>query len=57
MSDLEDHVFADEIAEIKVNENTDQDNIILNVDGNVEWYLFDVEDVKAMAKHFGLLFS
>lgn len=53
MSDIAKHEFADQIAEFKVNENTDQEKIILDTGGS--WYFFDKDDVEAMAIHFNLI--
>ena len=52
--ELDNHEFSDTIAEFKVDENTDQGNIILNM-GSGGWVFFSRDDVKAMAEHFNLI--
>lgn len=52
---IENHEFADVLAEFEVNEATDENKIVLDT-GYGGWYFFDKEDVEAMARHFGLIY-
>ena len=51
--DITKHEFSDVIDQLKVNENTDKERIIVNIWSN-KWFFFNRRDAIAIAKHFEL---